>query len=653
MKSLLLLLAIHLTAICSYAQNFSNEFGRVTNDEMTMTSYPKDNGADAFIIYDIGKSYFSYDYHKGFEVIFERKMKIKILKKSGFQWAEFSIPLYQEDYQLEKLFDVNCTTYNLENNKLSKTTLDKNTIYEEKTSGNWINKKFAMPNVKEGSVIEISYYIYSPYLFNLHDWQFQHTIPTVYSEYTVKITPYYEYVYILQGTNKFDVFNKSFESNNGSHPGSDNYENVVYQFAMKDVPAFKDESYITSINDYIMQIDFQLTKIHRLDGTKKEVISTWPKLIDDLLKHQDFGKYVNGAEKNAKDLLNIAELKSKPKITQLEEIVNYVKNNYKWNGYNSYLVEKNLKNFQKDKSGNSANINLFLAGLLRAAGFKAYPVIISTRNHGKIASDYPFSHYFNYAIVMVEMDDKIYVTDATDPLCPYNIIPPKCVNDKGLIIKKDSQDWLTLTNGEFSTIEEKIVMKINEKADTINCKLSLSSTGYDAIDLKSDYNNEVEKLEKKFLENHFLQIDSLKTMNYEDPLKPYLISFNAKYPLESIDSKVYISPFLSEVLTENPFKQQNRQYPVDMIYPQRRVYNATILIPENYKIENLPQNQTINNDLFTMEYQATKINDQTIVVQSVYTSNNAVYSSKEYVKIRFFFNELIEKLNAKIVLSKN
>lgn len=652
MKPLLLILAIYSTAICSYAQNFSNEFGRVTNDEMTMTSYPKDSGADAFIIYDIGRSYFTYNYDKGFEVIFERKVKIKILKKSGFSWSEFSIPLYQEDYQLEKLDIVSCTTYNIENNKLSKTVLDKNTIYEEKTSGNWVNKKFAMPDVKEGSIIEVSYSINSPYLFNLHDWQFQHTIPTVYSEYTVKITPYYEYIYILQGATKLDVFNSTIEPNIGSHPSSNNYDNVVYQFGMKDVPAFKDESYITSINDYIMQIDFQLTKIHRLDGSKMEIISTWPKLIDDLLKNQDFGKYVNGAEKNAKDLLNIAELTSKPKITQLEEIINYVKTNYKWNGYNSYLVEKNLKNFQKDKSGNSANINLFLAGLLRAAGFKAYPVIISTRKHGKIASDYPFAHYFNYAIVMVEMDDKIYVTDATDPLCPYNIIPPRCINDKGLIIKKDSQDWLTLTNGEFSTIEEKIVMKIHEK-DTINCRVSINSIGYDAINLKSDYNNETEKLEKKFLENHFLQIDSLKTKNYEDPLKPYLITFNAKYTLETIDNKIYISPFLSEVMTTNPLKQQNRQYPVDMIYPQRRVYNATIIIPQNYKIENLPQNQTINNDLFMMGYQASKINDQTIVVHGVYTTNKAVYRPEEYIKIRFFFNELIEKFNAKIVLSKN
>ncbi|HEX2934517.1 MAG TPA: DUF3857 domain-containing protein [Bacteroidales bacterium] len=653
MKSLILLLTIHLTAICSYAQNFSNEFGRVTNDEMTMTSYPKDNGADAIIIYDIGRSYFSYDYDKGFEVIFERKMKIKILKKSGFSWAEFSIPLYQENYQLERLFDVKCTTYNLENNRLSKTVLDNKTIYEEKSTGNWVYKKLAMPDVKEGSVIEISYCINSPYLFNLHDWQFQHTIPTVYSEYTVKITPFYEYVYILQGTNKFDVLNKSIESNNGSHPGPEDYKNVVYQFGIKDVSAFKDESYITSINDYIMQIDFQLTQIHRLDGTKKEIISTWPKLIDDLLKHQDFGKYVNSSEKSAKDLLNIPELTSKPKISQLEEIVNFVKNNYKWNGYNSYIAEKNLRTFQKDKSGNSANINLFLAGLLRAAGLKAYPVIISTRNHGKIASDYPFAHYFNYTIVMVEIDDKIFVTDATEPLCPYHTIPPKCINDKGLIIKKDSQDWLTLSNGEFSAIEEKIVLKINEKADTINCGVSINSTGYDAFDLKSDYNNDTEKLEKKYLDNHFLQIDSLKTMNYEDPLKPYIISFNAKYPLESIDNKLYISPFLSEVMTSNPLKQQNRQYPVDMVYPQRRIYNATILIPENYKIESLPQNHTINNDLFTMGYQATKINNKTIVVRGVYATNKAVYSSEEYGKIRFFFNELIEKFNAKIVLSKN
>jgi transglutaminase-like putative cysteine protease len=654
MKTLLTLLASHLLVICAYAQPFSNEFGKVPLNELTLTSCPIDKSADAFVIYDIGKSFFIYDSDKGFEVIFERKTKIKILKKSGFSWADIEIPVYQENTSYEDLYEIQATTYNIENGEITRTKLDPKAIYEEKSSQTWFNKKFAMPNIKEGSVIEISYKIKSPYLFNLRDWTFQRTIPTVYSEYNVSITPYYEYVYIVQGTSKFDVFTTSQESNGGNHPGSQNFDNMVYKFALKDVPAFKDEAYITSINDYIIQIDFQLAKIHRLDGSTSEIISTWPKMVSELLKNFDFGKYVNNAEKNAKTIINLAELSTKTKTEQLHEIVDFVKSNYKWNGSKSYFAEKTFKNFLKDKSGNSANINLLLAGLLKAAGIEAYPVIVSTRNHGKVATDYPFAHYFNYSIVMAKIDGKIILTDATDPMCPFNAIPPRCINDRGLIIKegKDDVNWVLLSNSELSGIEKKITMNIKENSDTISCKLAVSATLYDAFDLKSDYENNTEKLEKKFMQNHFIQIDSLKTQNYEDPLKPYLVTFNAKYPSEYVDNKIYISPFLSEVMGVNPLKQANRIYPVDMIYPQRRVFSTTITIPVKYQIESLPKAQTIENDLFKMDYQAIKIDEKTIVVRGTYTTTKAVYTADEYAKIRFYFNELITKFNSKVVLIK-
>jgi hypothetical protein len=654
MRTLLTLLTCHLLVICTFAQPFSNEFGKVPLHELTLTNYPKDKNAEAFVIYDIGKSFFIYESSKGFEVIFERKTKIKILNKSGFSYAEIEIPVYQENYLYEDLYEIQATTYNIENGEITRTKLDPKAIYEEKFGQNWINKKFAMPNIKEGSVIEFSYKIKSPHLFNLRDWTFQHTIPTVYSEYNVAITPYYEYIYIVQGTSKFDVFTSKQEPNNGGHPGSTNLDNMVYKFALKDIPAFKDEAFITSMNDYIIQIDFQLAKLHRLDGSTEQIISTWPKLTSELLKNTDFGRYVNNVEKNAKTLLNLADLSAKPKTVQLEEIVNFVKHNYKWNESIGYLAEKSLKNFLKDKSGNSTNINLLLAGLLKAAGIESYPVIISTRNHGKVASDYPFAHYFNYAIVMVKIDDKIILTDATEPLCPYNAIPPRCINDKGLIIKesKTSEEWVMLNNADYSVIEEKIILNIKENSDTIPCKLSIHATHYDAFDLKADDENNIEKLEKKFMANNFIQIDSLKTDNYDDPLKPYLITFNARYMLEHLDNKIYVSPFLSEVMAVNPLKQINRIYPVDMVYPKRRLFNSTILIPDGYQIESLPAPQSIKTDLFIMDYVATKLNEKTIVVRGTYSTTKGVYSPDEYSKIRFYFNEFIAKFNAKIVLVK-
>ena len=58
------------------------------------------------------------------------------------------------------------------------------------------------------------------------------------------------------------------------------------------------------------------------------------------------------------------------------------------------FTNKSVKDLLSSKTGNSAEINLFLAGMLNAAGIEAYPVITSTRSNGKIQSDYPFLQPF-------------------------------------------------------------------------------------------------------------------------------------------------------------------------------------------------------------------------------------------------------------------
>ena len=52
-KIFFLLFLIILLVYYSNAQNFSHEFGTVTDDELTLRTYEKDTTAEAIIIYDI------------------------------------------------------------------------------------------------------------------------------------------------------------------------------------------------------------------------------------------------------------------------------------------------------------------------------------------------------------------------------------------------------------------------------------------------------------------------------------------------------------------------------------------------------------------------------------------------------------------------
>jgi len=475
----LMMMCLVCFAQLAMAQKYIHEFGKYSSEEFELQRYEKDPSAEAVVIYDIGESFIT-ESSDGFVLNFERRTKIKIFNKAGLKWAQISIPYYQENNEWEKVYSIEGNTYNFENGKMQISPLDLKNSFKEKYNENWFLKKFAMPNVKEGSIIEITYKIQSPYLFNLRNWEFQNKIPVIYSEYTTKMNPFYDYVYILQGKDKFDEF-RTYKDQISRQTGTAKYNDTVYEFIMKDVPAFKDEAFITSVDDYIIKLDFQLAAVHHQNGNTKSIMTTWPDMSKRMIDNESFGKFLNNSIKNSKEITDTMQLATKSEGEKARMIDQFVKSNFNWNGYNDIFSSKKVKEFLISKTGNCADINLFLTGMLNAAGIKAYPVILSTRSHGKIKLDYPFLSYFNYVVVLAKIDNIMVLLDATEPLCKFSVIPTRCLNEEGLVIQKDKIDWVNIKNASVSNIEHYYNIQPDVLNDSIFESCKLITTGYEAI----------------------------------------------------------------------------------------------------------------------------------------------------------------------------
>jgi hypothetical protein len=192
MRQIQMTLLIGILSLTIQGQNFSTEFGKIGIDEFELNEYALDKDAEAVVLFDKGKSYF-IRMDDSFDVGYVRTTRIKILSESGVKWAEVEIPLYHKNKIYESLFDVEAYTYNYENGRIIKTKFNISNTYDEKINEYWSVRKFAIPNVKKGSIIEYTYSIYSQYKFNFRNWEFQWEIPVVYSEYEVNMIPYYEY----------------------------------------------------------------------------------------------------------------------------------------------------------------------------------------------------------------------------------------------------------------------------------------------------------------------------------------------------------------------------------------------------------------------------------------------------------------------------
>jgi hypothetical protein len=632
------------------AQTFNNEYGKVGKDDIDYKSDPQDKSAEAVVISDDGQSYFSR-INDEFEIIYERTTRIKVLNEAGIKYANIEIPFYGEGEIYENVYDVEACTYNFENGVFSRTDLDLNTCHDEKINKYWNIKKFAMPNVKVGSIIEYRYKISSEYLFKLRNWNFQWKIPVIYSRYITKMIPFYQYTWLLQGANKFDS-QKTYEDPLMERQyGSTKFKDLDYEFVMRNLPGFKDEEFISSDDDYLVKLNFQLSKVIDQDGVSQNVITTWPEMIKDLIKNEDFGGFARKSEGIASKIFELKSLSLLPAQQKFDSILDFVKANFTWNKLNDKYASKSPRAFQKDKNGNNADINLFAIGLLNAVGIKAVPVILSTRDNGKIKYDYPFTHFFNYIVIMADIDGKKVLSDATNPLSKNDRIPEKCINDKGLIIQKDKVEWVGLQTVIPTKTQKAIMITVSDS--TQNAVIQSSSTEYSALDNRTDYGTNTHIINKYLLNKGYSVVDSsIIVKNQNDIKMPYILKYSINDKPEKVNNKIYVSPFLHEIIADSPLKQPNRSYPIDMIYPHKTSAFSEITIPDGYKVDFLPANDKINNDQFEFDY-TTAENDKKISVSMIYYFKEPVYDASEYSKIKYYFNEIVNKGSEKIVFVKN
>ncbi len=657
---------IVLFVICSchqiYAQKLNINFGTISAEELEMTEYEQDKDAKAVILYDRGESKF-IDSDNGYDIQFTRHKRIKIFDKSAEELTAVSIPFYEDGFgKTEKVNSIDAYTVYEEDGRKVRKRLDPSNIYEEQLSNNWKVKKFVFPDVQNGSVLEYQYTLITPFHFRLPDWNFQDNIPTIYSEYEVRMIPFYEYIFVAQGMSKLDYHHSelaeqkrtwgSVGSSYGQKIGSGvEFQDYVHTYVMKDIPAFVDESYISSINDYIVKIDFQLSKFHSPYGGTQEIISTWSELNKSLIKHERFGKYQKASSKLAKSILSDElEISNFSTDKQVKKIINYVKENFEWNGYESKYSSQSAKDFLKTKTGNSADINLFLIGMLEAAGIDAEPVILSTRSHGKISSDYPFDHFTNYVIALIKSGTP-FLTDATENLLPYHRLPLRCFNQKGLMVNDiEEVQWVDLSNSISSSETKKLTMRLDSQSLDLSVNLLVTGSEYESYANRSKFENDSVKI-SNYYNGKIGEINRIKTMSYDNVHAPYSIYLISQFETEKIGNNIIVKPFLNLPLSKNNLTQKTRSYPVDFIYPWNEEFQVDLILPENFKVTNIPEDYHLNNDLVDINIEFSE-KAKEITVSGNYEFKKSTYVQSEYARVKHYLDQIVKKFNEEIVLEK-
>jgi hypothetical protein len=116
---------------------------------------------------------------------------------------------------------------------------------------------------------------------------------------------------------------------------------------------------------------------------------------------------------------------------------------------------------------------------------------------------------------------------------------------------------------------------------------------------------------------------------------------------------MYVSPFLFFTKTENPFRQEIREYPVDFVFPSQAKFNINLTIPEGYAVEVLPAAKVVSmpDNLANFKYNISQ-NGKQIQIMYTFDTNQAIIGSEYYGELKAFFKEIVDKQTEKVVLKK-
>ncbi len=629
----------------SSSQELANvpEFGKIDSTGLQMKECSFEPDASAMYLLSYKYTELSVGDNGNSKIVTTTRYRLKIFNKTGFKYANVVIPYDGSS----KITNVHGVIYNLDEKKQVQTyVLNEDDIFQTKSKKDNSNRiAFTFPNVKEGCIIEYEYTSIERNSYFLPSWYFQDNIPTLFS--VCKISKP-----VFSQIQKRVVSDLPVEEGSeiDDSKGFDDRK-VKLSYAMRNIPAFKPESFMSSYNDYEDRIDFLLDAketygraVIRQSDNQWLLVNSW--LLSSPVFGWQFDTQIPGTKPFIDSVNQLQETSQK-----INAVYKYVKRNLKWdNEY--YIFSDDLNNVWKSKQGNSAEINLSILNILRKCNVQCYPVLFSTRLHGKVDYNFTTLAQFNTVDIAAVDGDKFYLLDGTNPYLSYETPPYNVVNTTGMIIDRVNNFRINVDFGRAlikdstsvtATVDSNGVLK----GDGVKALFDLAKI----LRLETDEQND--ENEEKLKPASDIKIDSSYQLNKENELLPLVENFKFHHELPVTNDFYFLNPFLFFELEKNPFEDTARRSDIDFVAKTLYIVNMKIALSKGMIIEELAKNKEIEipDSSISFTYNNEFKND-TIFISCALEIKKPVFNKQDYTQVKKFFENIYSLLNNQVLLRK-
>jgi len=643
---------IFFISLYGFSQSVTNhEFGKPFQREFQMEVYEKDPSADAVYLYERGDVYFEAIENRIW-IVKEYYAKIKVFNSLRFD-GSVNIPFRVGNSVSERVESLEAITHN----KGIIDTLANENVFSSHHSGMWHIKTFAFPNLQDGSIVEYRYRVASPYHFAFEDWEFQSKYPKVFSELHAKINANYRYRKTLIGDLKLSVESSRWQKGCLFVEGfSSPADCEVVHIGMSDIPAFNEEDFMLSKKNYASRVSFDLIQYTNLFGRRFIYSRTWKYIDENFEKENVLHTHLN--HKNffrsrvPREIRNI-----KDPLEQAKKVFTFFQNHFTWDDY-LFRIGQNteLRKAFNNQSGSVDEINLSLLNSLLGLGYRAHIMLIATRDKGLPNDLHPNFYDYNYLVVRLEIDNKVYLLDASDKYASFGLLPFRALNHRGRVFNYNGVSfWQDTRVFETSAHQISVIAKLDSDG-TLNGQVNERHTNYYARNKRASIANRSitsYKAEKEKIFNNN-PISNLTIHNQNDNEVPVVERFEIQFENRKVEDKIIINPFISSFFDYNPLSLKERSYPLNFGYPRTYVYQISIEIPENFEILEIPKSKSFNLIDRSVEIRfSVEQNQGKIDLMYVMKIDGIEYPKESYEGIKDLFSYSVDiQKNSLVVLKK-
>ncbi|GJM61035.1 DUF3857 domain-containing protein [Persicobacter diffluens] len=566
--------------------------------------------------------------------------KRKILRDNYGEAANIKIK-YFAFKSLESIRDLKAVIYTPKGDgTFQKKELAPENIIEVNLDNKYRQVNLLFPKVQKGAILEWKYTISSYSFLGIGPWHFSSVYPIKKSSFAVNIYSIPWHI-MLRGKELLE----KYQGDEGR---------LLYRWEMENIKAQNQNiPFLDNVQNYSNSVTLHQGRLQAVSRKKKgnsnhftnsPIDTLWlPQqlntIVTDIFMAGESPKYKNESHAYKKYF----ETHFPDSIAgDALKIIDWYKNEFKWNNSYSYSASQPLRSFLKKKSGNDTEMALGLFGFLKSQGFESEMILSAPTQHIKIQPEYPFLPNFSAMFLRLKLNEEWTYIDPCQPHLPPGFINPNYLENAAICCSETPWIIESLSDKGRSQVLWNIVLDL--KATQPKYQIKLRANGHKM--------QEIIPQPKRYIARRLnIQPENIEQFSIVKNEKGIQIECYAAYDSEG-ESTLAVLPFKS--FTKNPFaSDKERIYPIDLGYPASEKIIFNVLFPKTIVPLSSPDEQKylLPNKMGGFTLKSAYMGNALTTISHFY--NNQRFLPAEFFPILRQLSEDLMALQEQVILLKN